>query len=148
LHWNPTPKPNSWKEILQILERNPPNRDRSGSHIAMELSKFARNEAHASAHQSEPNSLLSLSLSRQNLSLGWATNRTIHPSLHSSIHQSMHSFIVPSHPSSSPSSEACLGATTSVCLCSLQEWNCCLVFVSFWQVTGVKGFVFFNSLRH
>jgi hypothetical protein len=68
LHWNPTPKPNSWNQILQILEPNPPNRDRSGSLIAMELSKVARNEAHASAHQSEPNSLLSLS--RQNLARG------------------------------------------------------------------------------
>jgi hypothetical protein len=67
LHWNPTPKPKSWNQILQILAPNPPNRDRSGSHIAMELSKFARNEAHASAHQSEPNSLLCLSLAKTSL---------------------------------------------------------------------------------
>jgi hypothetical protein len=83
IHWNPTPKPNSWNQILQILEPKPPNRDRSGSHIAMELSKVARNEAHASTHQSEPNSLLSLSLS---LSLSpKPRSRMSHERTHSSI---------------------------------------------------------------
>lgn len=109
-HRNPTPgtkSSKSWNLILQIATDRAPTSRWSAASL--------QEIKHMPLYPSKRTQFSPLSLAKTSLADEPRTDPSIHPSIHPS-NQSMHSFIVPSHPSSSPSSEACLGATTLVCL--------------------------------